>query len=73
MEQPPVSISLINVDSLAAPLRRPDALAMLRVRAADQPVVVTPFLLMGAMSPVSVASALAHQIARRSPGSRSRS
>ena len=45
---------LADQRELAASLRRPDARGHVRVRArADQPVVLTPFLLMGAMSPVS--------------------
>ena len=37
--------------------------AMLAYSAAGQPVIVTPFLLMGAMAPVSIPSALAQQMA----------
>src|ERR687889_1932038 len=49
----PVSISLINCNS---PLRWDDRMlsAMLEYNRRGQAVVVTPFLLMGAMSPVSI-------------------
>ena len=39
------------------------ARALLLYAAAGQPVIVTPFLLMGAMSPVSIPSALVQQTA----------
>src|SRR5205823_943267 len=57
-ETSPAIISLINVNS---PLRYDDRMlsAMLEYNRANQAVVVTPFLLMGAMSPVSVAATLA--------------
>ena len=53
IEQTPCVISLINVNS---PLRYDDRMlaAMFEYVRANQPVIVTPFLLMGAMSPVSV-------------------
>src|SRR3984885_15422061 len=53
IEATPVSISLINVNS---PLRYDDRMlgAMLEYVRAGQPVIITPFLLMGAMSPVSL-------------------
>ena len=62
IEAKPVSISLINVNS---PLRYDDRMlgAMLEYVRAGQPVVITPFLLMGAMSPVSVPAALTQQMA----------
>src|SRR3954464_11332325 len=62
IEQPPAVISLINVNS---PLRFDDRMlaAMLEYCRAGQPVVITPFLLMGAMSPVSIPATLAQQLA----------
>jgi trimethylamine--corrinoid protein Co-methyltransferase len=67
IEQTPVSISLINVNS---PLRYDDRMlgAMLEYVRAGQPVVITPFLLMGAMSPVSVPAALTQQMAEALAG-----
>ncbi len=67
IEEKPVSISLINVNS---PLRYDDRMlgAMLEYVRAGQPVVITPFLLMGAMSPVSVPSALTQQMAEALAG-----
>ncbi|MDQ3164428.1 MAG: trimethylamine methyltransferase family protein [Actinomycetota bacterium] len=67
IEERPVSISLINVNS---PLRYDDRMlgAMLEYVRAGQPVVVTPFLLMGAMSPVSVPATLAQQMAEALAG-----
>ncbi|HVN60224.1 MAG TPA: trimethylamine methyltransferase family protein, partial [Gaiellaceae bacterium] len=52
IEQTPCVISLINVNS---PLRYDDRMlaALFEYVRANQPVIVTPFLLMGAMSPVS--------------------
>jgi trimethylamine--corrinoid protein Co-methyltransferase len=67
IEAKPVSISLINVNS---PLRYDDRMlgAMLEYVRAGQPVVITPFLLMGAMSPVSVPAALTQQMAEALAG-----
>ena len=67
IEQTPVSISLINCNS---PLRWDDRMldAQFEYSAANQPVVLTPFLLMGAMSPVTIPSALAQQIAEALTG-----
>jgi trimethylamine---corrinoid protein Co-methyltransferase len=61
LEQTPATISLINVNS---PLRYDERmLDALHVYAkANQAMVITPFLLMGAMSPVSVPSTLAQQV-----------
>jgi trimethylamine--corrinoid protein Co-methyltransferase len=61
LEQTPAIISLINVNS---PLRYDDRMlsALLEYAKANQPTVVTPFLLMGAMSPVSVVATLAQQV-----------
>jgi trimethylamine---corrinoid protein Co-methyltransferase len=62
IEQTPGVISLINVNS---PLRFDDRMlaAMFEYNRANQPVIVTPFLLMGAMSPVSIPATLAQQLA----------
>ncbi len=57
IEATPATISLINCNS---PLRWDDRMldAQFEYCAANQPVVLTPFLLMGAMSPVSIPAAL---------------
>jgi trimethylamine--corrinoid protein Co-methyltransferase len=67
IERTPVTISLINCNS---PLRWDDRMleAQLEYSAAGQPVVLTPFLLMGAMSPVTVPAALVQQIAEALSG-----
>src|ERR671926_911719 len=67
IEQTPVSISLINCNS---PLRWDDRMldALFEYAAANQPVVLTPFLLMGAMSPVTIPAALAQQLAEALSG-----
>src|SRR5579884_490778 len=61
LEQTPAIISLINVNS---PLRYDDRMlsALLAYAKANQALVITPFLLMGAMSPVSVPATLAQQV-----------
>jgi trimethylamine---corrinoid protein Co-methyltransferase len=61
IEQTPAIISLINVNS---PLRYDDRMlsALLEYAKAGQATVITPFLLMGAMSPVSIAATLAQQV-----------
>jgi trimethylamine--corrinoid protein Co-methyltransferase len=61
IEQTPAVISLINVNS---PLRYDDRMlsALLEYAKAGQATVITPFLLMGAMSPVSIAATLAQQV-----------
>jgi trimethylamine--corrinoid protein Co-methyltransferase len=61
IEQTPATISLINCNS---PLRWDDRMleAQLEYSAAGQPVVLTPFILMGAMSPVTIPAALVQQI-----------
>ena len=63
----PVSISLINCNS---PLRWDDRMlsAMVEYNRANQAVVMTPFLLMGAMSPVSIPATLVQQIAEALTG-----
>ena len=62
-------ISLINVNS---PLRYDERMlgAMFEYVRAGQPVLLTPFLLMGAMSPVSVRRRSRSRWPRRSPASR---
>src|SRR5215472_526278 len=61
LEQTPAIISLINVNS---PLRYDDRMlsALVEYAKAGQATVVTPFLLMGAMSPVSIPATLAQQV-----------
>jgi trimethylamine--corrinoid protein Co-methyltransferase len=61
IEANPVSISLINCNS---PLRWDDRMldALFEYVDAAQPVVLTPFILMGAMSPVTIPAALVQQI-----------
>ena len=67
LEATPASISLINCNS---PLRWDDRMldAQFEYSAANQAVVLTPFLLMGAMSPVTVPAALVQQIAEALSG-----
>ncbi len=67
IEKTPVSISLINCNS---PLRWDDRMldAQWEYSLANQPVVLTPFLLMGAMSPVTIPAALVQQIAEALTG-----
>jgi trimethylamine--corrinoid protein Co-methyltransferase len=61
LEETPAIISLINVNS---PLRYDDRMlsALLEYAKAGQATVITPFLLMGAMSPVSIPATLAQQV-----------
>ena len=61
IEKTPASISLINCNS---PLRWDDRMleAQFEYSAANQAVVLTPFILMGAMSPVTIPAALVQQI-----------
>src|SRR5919107_8929 len=67
IEQTPAIISLINCNS---PLRWDDRMleAQFEYTAANQPCVVTPFILMGAMSPVTIPAALVQQIAEALSG-----
>jgi trimethylamine--corrinoid protein Co-methyltransferase len=67
IERTPAVISLINCNS---PLRWDDRMldAQFEYCAAGQPVVLTPFLLMGAMSPVTIPAALAQQLAEALSG-----
>jgi trimethylamine--corrinoid protein Co-methyltransferase len=61
LEETPAIISLINVNS---PLRYDDRMlsALVEYAKAGQATVITPFLLMGAMSPVSIVATLAQQV-----------
>ena len=67
VEATPATISLINCNS---PLRWDDRMleSQFEYSAANQPVVITPFLLMGAMSPVSIPASLAQQMAEALTG-----
>lgn len=67
IEAKPVTISLINCNS---PLRWDDRMldAMFEYCQAGQPVVLTPFILMGAMSPVTIPAALVQQMAEALSG-----
>jgi trimethylamine---corrinoid protein Co-methyltransferase len=67
IEATPATISLINCNS---PLRWDDRMldAQFEYCAASQPVVLTPFLLMGAMSPVTIPAALTQQLAEALSG-----
>jgi trimethylamine--corrinoid protein Co-methyltransferase len=67
LERTPATISLINVNS---PLRYDDRMlaALVEYAKANQATVITPFLLMGAMSPVTVPATLAQQVAEALAG-----
>jgi len=67
IEATPATISLINCNS---PLRWDDRMldAQFEYNLANQAVVLTPFLLMGAMSPVTIPAALAQQLAEALSG-----
>ncbi len=67
IEKTPVSISLINCNS---PLRWDQRMleSLFEYTAAGQPCVLTPFILMGAMSPVTIPAALVQQIAEALSG-----
>src|ERR1039458_1495829 len=67
IEQTPATISLINCNS---PLRWDDRMldAQFEYNRANQPVGLTPFLLMGAMSPVTIPAALVQQLAEALSG-----
>jgi trimethylamine--corrinoid protein Co-methyltransferase len=67
LDETPAIISLINVNS---PLRYDDRMlaALLEYAKRGQATIVTPFLLMGAMSPVSVPATLAQQVAEALAG-----
>jgi trimethylamine--corrinoid protein Co-methyltransferase len=67
IEQTPVMLNIISCNS---PLRWDDRMleALFEYAAAAQPVVLTPFILLGAMSPVTVPAALAQQVAEALSG-----
>src|SRR6476659_3737797 len=67
IEKTPATISLINCNS---PLRWDERMleAQFAYSQANQAVVITPFLLMGAMSPVSIPATLAQQMAEALTG-----
>jgi trimethylamine--corrinoid protein Co-methyltransferase len=67
IEQTPATISLINCNS---PLRWDSRMleAQFEYSEANQAVVLTPFILMGAMSPVTIPAALAQQMAEALTG-----
>jgi trimethylamine--corrinoid protein Co-methyltransferase len=67
IEATPATISLINCNS---PLRWDERMleAQIAYSEANQAVVITPFLLMGAMSPVSIPASLAQQMAEALSG-----
>ncbi|MFI5282620.1 MAG: trimethylamine methyltransferase family protein [Candidatus Dormibacterales bacterium] len=67
IEKTPAVISLINVNS---PLRYDDRMlgALLEYTDARQPVIVTPFLMAGAMSPMGLAGSVAQQTAEALAG-----
>ena len=67
LDERPAVISLINVNS---PLRYDDRMlaALVEYAKRGQATIVTPFLLMGAMSPVSIPATLAQQLAEALAG-----
>ena len=67
IEKTPAVLSLINVNS---PLRYDDRMlgALLEYSEAGQPVIVTPFLMAGAMSPMGLAGTVAQQTAEALAG-----
>jgi len=67
IEQTPVMLNIISCNS---PLRWDDRMlgALFEYAKAAQPVVLTPFILLGAMSPVTVPAALAQQLAEALSG-----
>ena len=67
IDKDPAVISLVNVNS---PLRWDDRMtaALFEYAQAGQALILTPFLLMGAMSPVSIPATLAQQIAEALAG-----
>jgi trimethylamine--corrinoid protein Co-methyltransferase len=67
IEKTPATISLINCNS---PLKWDDRMleAQFEYSSANQPVVLTPFILMGAMSPVTIPAALVQQMAEALSG-----
>jgi trimethylamine---corrinoid protein Co-methyltransferase len=67
IEKAPALLALVNVNS---PLRYDDRMlgALLEYAAANQPVIATPFLMAGAMSPMGLAGTLAQQTAEALAG-----
>jgi trimethylamine---corrinoid protein Co-methyltransferase len=67
IEKTPALLALVNVNS---PLRYDDRMlgALMEYAAANQPVLVTPFLMAGAMSPMGLAGTLAQQTAEALAG-----
>ncbi|TME22942.1 MAG: trimethylamine methyltransferase, partial [Chloroflexi bacterium] len=67
IEKTPALLALVNVNS---PLRYDDRMlgALLEYAAANQPVIATPFLMAGAMSPMGLAATLAQQTAEALAG-----
>jgi trimethylamine--corrinoid protein Co-methyltransferase len=67
IEETPCVISIVNVNS---PLLYDERMlaALFEYARANQPVIVTPFLLMGAMSPVSIPATLAQNTAEALSG-----
>jgi len=67
IERTPALLALVNVNS---PLRYDDRMlgALMEYAAAGQPVLVTPFLMAGAMSPMGLAGTLAQQTAEALAG-----
>ena len=63
LEQMSASPGVITIISVNSPRRFDDAMAegLIAMATHGQPVVITPFTLMGAMAPVSLAAALAQQ------------
>jgi len=69
IEKTPALLALINVNS---PLRYDDRMlgALMTYAEANQPAIVTPFLMAGAMSPMGLAGTIAQQTAEALAGIR---
>src|SRR6202011_4159345 len=67
IEQTPAMLALVNVNS---PLRYDDRMlgALIEYASANQPVIATPFLMAGAMSPMGLAGTIAQQTAEARAG-----
>jgi trimethylamine---corrinoid protein Co-methyltransferase len=67
IEQTPALLALVNVNS---PLRYDDRMlgALIEYASANQPVIATPFLMAGAMSPMGLAGTIAQQTAEALAG-----
>ena len=67
IERTPALLALVNVNS---PLRYDDRMlgALIEYASANQPVIVTPFLMAGAMSPMGLAGTIAQQTAEALAG-----